>query len=355
MILKQINCHWRMKMKERSSHDELIDPLISNLIELTGGNPDSYEGELVSQIIETALKLLKEKRDLGQLKVITRAIKEMRYAYSVFHQYKSGPCISVFGSARTPETHPDYITAVHFSMLMAKSGWMCITGAANGIMKASMEGPKKEQSFGLSILLPFETGANTVIEGDPKLIFFRYFFTRKLMFMSHSNAMAAFPGGFGTLDELFEILTLLQTGKSNIIPVVLVEGPNGKYWSEWQEYVTDHLLKNKWISPEDLNFYYIAPDAEAACRHILKFYSRYHSSRYVGDLLVIRTLTPLTKEQIEVLNRKYGSIIVKGKIEACGAFPEESDHLELPRLAFHHTRNHFAILRLLIDEINNFS
>lgn len=341
-------------MRERTPHDELVDPIINSLIEATGGNPDSYEAELVTQIIETALKLLAEKRDLGQLKVITRSIKEMRYAYNVFHKYKSGPCISVFGSARTPENHPDYLSAKHFSSLMAKNGWMCITGAANGIMKASMEGPQKEQSFGLSILLPFESSANTVIEGDPKLIFFRYFFTRKLMFMSHSNAMAAFPGGFGTLDELFEMLTLLQTGKSNIIPIVLVEGEGGNYWTEWQEYVTGHLLKNKWISPEDLNFYYIAKNEEDAANHVLKFYSRYHSSRYVGDLLIIRMLTPIKPEQLDILNEKYKSIIASGKIEATPPFAEETDHLELPRLVFRHTRNHFAILRMLIDDLNNF-
>lgn len=341
-------------MKKTPPHFELMTPIIDNLIELAGTSPDSYEGELVSQIIETSLKLLKDKHDLGQLKVIARSIKEMRYAYNVFNQHKSGPCISIFGSARTPETHPDYIVAKEFSYLMAKEGWMCITGAANGIMKASMEGPPKEQSFGLSIILPFEAGANTVIQGDPKLIFFRYFFTRKLMFMSHSHAMAAFPGGFGTLDELFEMLTLLQTGKSNIIPVVLLEDPNGKYWSEWQEYMTDHLLKNKWIGPDDCRLYYIAKDAEDACAHIAQFYKRYHSSRYVGDILVIRMLTPLSEKQIEQLNQQFTPLIASGKIEACPPFADETDHLELPRIAFHHNRNHFAILRMMIDELNNF-
>jgi len=345
-------------MSSQSTHDKKLTSLstetaINNLIELTGVNPLSFEADLVSQIIETAIKLLKEGHDIGQLKVITRSIKEMRYAYNIFNQYKSGPCISIFGSARTPEDHPDYISAKTFSAEMAKNGWMCITGAANGIMKASMEGPKKEQSFGLSIRLPFETGANALIEGDPKLISFHYFFTRKLMFMTHSNALAAFPGGFGTLDELFEMLTLLQTGKANIIPIVLIEGKGGNYWKEWQEYITDHLVKNKWISKEDTNFYFIAPNEEEALNHILKFYSRYHSSRYVKDTLVIRLKNPLKKEDLEILSENFKSIIAQGKIEAISPLPEENDHLELPRIAFHHTRNHFAQVRLLIDAINS--
>ncbi len=337
-----------------TAYEKFIEPAIVNLIGSSGGDPDSYEGELVAQIIETALKLLTEKHDLGQLKVINRSIREMRYAYNVFNQYKSGPCISIFGSARTPEDHPDYAAAKIFSAGMTNEGWMSITGAANGIMKASVEGHQKEQSFGLSIRLPFETPTNTVIEGDPKLIFFRFFFTRKLMFMSHSNALAAFPGGFGTLDELFEMLTLIQTGKANIIPIVLIEGAGGNYWQEWQEYMADHLLKKHWISPEDIHLYYIAPSPEDAVQHILKFYSRYHSSRYVKDTFVMRLLKPLTPAQIGILNKKYHVLLASGSMSASAALSGETDHLELPRLIFHHTRKDFAVLRQLIDEINNF-
>ncbi|MEI8364937.1 MAG: LOG family protein [Parachlamydiaceae bacterium] len=329
-----------------------IDPAIGALIQNLGGNPDTYEGQLVAQIIDTALKLMVEKHDLGELKVITRSIKEMRYAYNIFHRYKEGPCISIFGSARTPEDHADYIAAKEFSGHMAKQGWMCMTGAANGIMKGGLEGAQKEQSFGLSIRLPFETSANTLIEGDPKLIFFRFFFTRKLMFMSHSHAMAAFPGGYGTLDELFEMLTLIQTGKANIIPIVLIEGGGGTYWHEWKRYIHDNLLDNKWISPEDEHLYYLAPSVDDAVQHILKFYSRYHSSRYVKDKYVIRLLTPLNQKQVEFLNQEFKSLIAEGEIVMSGALPEETDHLELPRLIFRHTRNHFGKLRLLIDAIN---
>ena len=327
---------------------------VDAFITSAGGDPTTYKGDLISQIILTALKLMSEDHDLGELKVIARSIKEMRYAYNIFDRYKEAPCVSIFGSARTPEDHPDYTAAKTFSASMANNGWMCITGAANGIMKAGLEGPKKTQSFGLSILLPFESASNTLIEGDPKLIHFRFFFTRKLMFMSHSNALAAFPGGFGTLDELFEVLTLMQTGKGNIIPVVLIEGTGGSFWEKWRRYVNDNLLEEKWIGKEDTSFYYLAPSPEDAVQHILKFYSRYHSSRYVKDTLIIRMLSSLTEEQVELLNERFGSLVAEGKMQLSGPLPDETDHLEMPRLIFTHTRKQFGKLRQLINAINNF-
>lgn len=335
-------------------NDERIINSIHKLIESTGSDPNTLNGELATQIIQTGLKLLKEEHDTGQLKVITRAVKEMRYAYNIFNRFKEAPCVSIFGSARTPEDHPDYLAAKAFSTAIARHGWMCMTGAADGIMKAGLEGPKLESTFGLSIRLPFEGTTNTVIEGDPKLITFRYFFTRKLMFMSHSNAMAAFPGGFGTLDELFEMLTLMQTGKANIIPIVLLEGPPGVYWEQWRRYVSVNLLDNGWISPEDMRLFYLAPSTDDAVEHILKFYSRYHSSRYVKDILVIRLLSPLSQKQIDLLNQKYQHLVVNGTITSSDAFPEETDHLELPRIAFQHNRKNMGLLRMLIDEINDF-
>lgn len=327
---------------------------VDTFIKSSGGDPTTYKGRLIAQIIQTALKLMAEDHDLGQLKVIARSIKEMRYAYNIFDRYKDAPCVSIFGSARTPEDHPDYLAAKDFSGIMAKQGWMCITGAANGIMKAGLEGPEKAQSFGLSIRLPFETPTNAVIEGDPKLIHFRFFFTRKLMFMSHSDALAAFPGGFGTLDELFEMLTLMQTGKANIVPVVLIEGIKGSYWQEWRRYMDENLLNQKWISPEDVSFYYFASSVEDAVKYILKFYSRYHSSRYVKDTLVIRMRNPITKEQVHLLNKQFSSLVAEGSMELSDALPDETDHLELPRLIFIHTRQEFGKLRQLIDVLNDF-
>lgn len=335
--------------------DASVVQAIQTLMSSVGEAQDSLEKELVTQLIQTSLKLYADKHDVGQLKLMTKALKEMRYAYRIFNQYPGSQRISIFGSARTPENHPDYDTAKMFSNLMAQRGWMCITGGANGIMKAGIEGSEKEASFGLSIKLPFEIPTNAVIAGDPKLIIFRYFFTRKLMFMSHSDAIAVFPGGFGTMDEIFEVLTLIQTGKTNPLPLVLLEGENGCYWNHWEDYVQQQLLRSGWICQEDTKLYYKAPSVEKACEHIHHFYKRYHSQRYVKEFLVIRLKEELTKDQIHQLNTLYGKTLVKsGEIFACTPFPEETDSLDLPRLAFIHNRQHFGTLRLLIDQINNF-
>lgn len=334
--------------------DDQAQQAIKNLIEMFGKPSSSFEAGLVIEMIESSLKLFIENYDTGQLKLINRSLKEMRHAYRIFNKFKHSRCISIFGSARTPEDHPDYLAAKEFSTKIAQKGWMCITGAANGIMKAGLAGSQRESSFGLSIRLPFEVPTNTVIEGDPKLIVFRYFFTRKLMFLTHSDAAAVFPGGFGTLDELFEILTLIQTGKANIIPVVLVEGVKGVYWRDWKKYIDHHLLVNGWISREDLHLFYIAKSVDDAVEHVQKFYRRFHSSRYVRDKLVMRLNEELTDQQVDELNEKFKILVSEGKIEKGGALPEEADHLQLPRLIFRHTNRDFGILRAMIDTINEF-
>lgn len=336
-------------------YDEKFIHEIEKLITECGGDPASFQGDLVLQLIQTSLRFLWEGHDLGQLKLISRAMKEMRYAYRIFNRYEGIRRVSIFGSARTPEAHADYQMAKRFASAMSALGWMCITGAANGIMRAGLEGAQKGSGFGLSIKLPFEAMEEHYLEGDPKLISFKYFFTRKLMFMSHSDAVAAFPGGVGTMDELFEVLTLQQTGKAKIIPVVLLEGdPEGSYWKNWQEYMEKQLLAKGWISPEDFHFYKIAHSVEDAVDHIQRFYHRYHSSRYVKDDLVIRLHNPLTPQQIDKLNEKFARLFKQGKLESCNPFHEEKDHLELPRIKFTHTRKDFGLLRALIDAINLF-
>lgn len=332
--------------------DPLIEP-ISELVRLAGGDPSTFAGGLVAQLVRTSLRLVHDQADTGQLKLMAAALREMRYAYRVFNRYRGRPKISIFGSARTPPDHRDYAAAREFSRELAQAGWMAITGAGDGIMKAGHEGPQREASFGLSIRLPFETTANEVIEGDPKLINFRYFFTRKLMFMSHSDAVAVFPGGFGTQDELFEALTLIQTGKSNIIPVVLVEGVGGHYWAEWLAYIRVHLLQNGWISPEDQNLFHIATSPEDAVAHVLHFYRRFHSSRYVRDTLVLRLNAPLTPGQLDEVNADFADVVKTGRMTQCRALPEESDHPNLPRLCFHHTRRAYGRVRALIDRLND--
>ena len=342
-------------MNRPSASDPKTVESIHQLIRSFGGDPDAFAGKMIAQLIQTSLRLIPDGHDTGQLKLLNRALKDMRYAYRVFNRYTGTRKIAIFGSARTPEDHPDYDAARRFSASIARHDWMSITGAGDGIMKAGHEGPQREASFGLSIRLPFETTANEVIEGDPKLINFRYFFTRKLMFMSHADAVAVFPGGFGTQDEMFEALTLVQTGKSNIVPVVLAEGVGGDYWNHWDNYIRKSLLAGGMISPEDLGFYYIAPTVEDAVEHVLRFYRVYHSSRYVGDDLVIRLHHRLAAGQVDLLNDEFGGLIKSGGISQSDALAEESDHLDLPRLTFHHNRRQFGRLRSLIDRINDFA
>lgn len=335
-------------------HDEKVVKSIKDLIETCCATGDTFEAELVTQLIQNSLRLLNEKHDTGQLKLITRAMKEMRYAYRIFNQYKVTKRISIFGSARTPEHHPDYLAAKELSTLMVESGWMCITGAANGIMKAGLEGHREESGFGLSIRLPFEIPKSPLIEGDPKHITFRYFFTRKLMFMSHADAVAAFPGGFGTMDELFEALTLMQTGKAGIVPVIVLEGKDGKYWQYWEHFIEKQFMDNGWTSPEDRYFYHVAKSPEEARDHILHFYKRYHSSRYVKDNFVIRLKEKLTEEQMAILNEKFKPLVQSGDIHSCEPFPEETNELDLYRITFVHNRTRYGMIRMLIDQINAF-
>lgn len=332
-----------------------IEQKIKELIALVGTDPQSLEADLIGQMINTSLRMAQDKFDMGQLKLMTRSFKEIRYAYRIFNEYRRGHrSISIFGSARTPPSHPDYQAAKAFSTAIAAKGWVCMTGAADGIMRAGLEGAPKERSFGLSIRLPFENANHTLLAGDPKLINFRYFFTRKLMFLSHSDAIAAFPGGVGTQDELFEALTLMQTGRSNIVPLVLLGGEHETYWQAWEHYLQNNLLAKGFISAEDQNLYYRAPSVQEAVDHIQQFYYRYHSSRYVKDVLVIRLRTSLNSHQIVSLNTEFKPLIKQGEIYATTPLPDEDDHLDLPRIAFEHNHKHFGLLRAMIDRINAF-
>ncbi|MEX0876183.1 MAG: LOG family protein [Phycisphaerales bacterium] len=341
----------------RANDGEVQDRIIE-LVDMVAGKADDYDSKLVRELVTTALKLIPDGRGTGELKLMTASMKELRYAYRVFGLYPDAHKVTIFGSARTPENHPDYKAAVEFSKLMAQAGWMSITGAGDGIMKAGHEGPGREASFGVAIHLPFETTANEYIEGDDKLINFRYFFTRKLMFLSQAEAIVCFPGGFGTLDETFETLTLVQTGKASMVPIVLIdgdyEGEYGSYWEGWKRYVRQQLADRGWISPEDFNLFYHAENSQDAAEHIFRFYRNYHSSRYVRDDLIIRIKKRLRDEDVESLNDEFGVLVKKGKIRLCDAYTQERDHLSLPRIAFTHTRHKFGLVRALIDKINTF-
>ncbi|MCA9294566.1 MAG: LOG family protein [Phycisphaerales bacterium] len=338
----------------RRVDDQAFVQRIDAMIEECGGDVGTFEGKLIRDQITTSLKLIYDKRGTGELKLLTAAFKELRYAYQVFERYEEQPRISIFGSARTAEDHPDFESCVVFSKRMADAGWLCITGAGDGIMKAGHLGPGAASSFGLSIRLPFEQSTNSVIAGNEKLINFRYFFTRKLMFISQCDAVAVYPGGFGTQDELFEALTLVQTGRSGIVPIVLLEHEGGDYWKHWENYVRRSLLGYKMISPEDLNLFHVTRSVDDAVEHVQRFYRNYHSSRYVKNDLVIRLRKPLQAGDVDRLNEEFRSLVKTGKIVQRGAYDIETECRDLPRLAFTHTKHGFGLLRRMIDRINEF-
>jgi len=319
------------RMDQRRADDtdvqEAIDVLIREIgdEQLEDDKDAEFKVRLARDLLTAGLKLIPDGRDTGELKLMTAAVKELRYAYRVFAQYPDPYKITIFGSARTAEDHPDYQVAVDFSRMMAEAGWMVITGAGDGIMKAGHVGPGREASFGVSIRLPFETTANEVIAGDEKLINFRYFFTRKLMFLSQAEAVALFPGGFGTLDEAFETLTLVQTGKASMMPIVLIEQEGGSYWDRFDSFIKEELLTLGMINPEDLGLYFIAADAEEAAKHVIRFYRNYHSSRYVRDDLVIRLKNRLKEADVERLNEEFGVLIKSGKMVQRGPYDVEDD------------------------------
>jgi uncharacterized protein (TIGR00730 family) len=311
--------------------------------------------QLVQQLKETADKLVRDGANRGDVKLLSTALKELRYAFKVFAPLKRRRKVTVFGSARLPPEHPAYQQAIAFSRRVAEAGYMVITGAASGIMEAGHVGAGRENSIGVNILLPFEQEANSVIAGDLKLMHLKYFFTRKLLFVKESDAVALFPGGFGTQDEGFEVLTLIQTGKSHLFPIVMVDEPGGDYWVKWHAYIKDVLLGRGLISPEDLALYKITDSAEAAVAEITQFYRIYHSMRYVNGHLVLRLQRPLGEAMLEKLAVEFSDILVAGTFEQVSALPEEANdtHVaDLPRLRFRFDRKSLGRLRMLIDAIN---
>lgn len=334
--------------------DPALTEAMDALIRGAGGDPSSHAGMRVREIIHTGLKLIGDGADDGEVKLLSRSLKELRYALKVFRPYQETRKITIFGSARTLPDHADYHACVSFSRAMAAAGWMVITGAGDGIMRAGHGGAGAEKSFGVAIRLPFETSANDYIVGDPKLVTFRYFFTRKLIFMWQAHAVALFPGGFGTQDEGFEALTLVQTGKAPVAPILLIDKPGGSYWKRWDAYVRGELLAHNLISPDDLNLYFVTDDPQAAVEHVLHFYRNYHSQRFVRDLLILRMQRPLGDEQVAALSDEFADLVAGGVIEQGGPHPYEEEDRELPRLKFTSTKRAYGRLRLLIDRINEF-
>jgi uncharacterized protein (TIGR00730 family) len=335
-----------------SLQNEALEDVIQSLVRLGGGTEND---DLVREIVVTAMKLVHDGADRADVKLMNSALKELRHAARVFAPYRDRRKITIFGSARTEPDHPAYRLAVDFARRAAEAGYMVITGAGDGIMAAGHEGAGRAASFGVNIRLPFEQRANAVIVDDPKLINFKYFFTRKLVFLKETDAVVLFPGGAGTLDECFETLTLLQTGKSHPMPLILVEAPDDDYWEAWEGYVRSHPMARGLMSPEDAFLWTRTRDAADAVAEIDRFYRVFHSIRYVGDLLVLRLQDEPTPDRLEELNREFADILEDGAIETTAPLPDEANEPEiahLPRLRLRFNRRDFGRLRQLIDALN---
>ena len=320
-----------------------------------GKPPPRRVAELIDTIRQSADKLADDGTSRGDLKILSRTLRELRYAFKVFTPYRASRKVTIFGSARTPEDHPTYRTALQFGQAMAKEDWMVITGAAQGIMEAGHEGAGRDHSMGLNILLPFEQEANPIIAGDHKLVHMKYFFTRKLMFVKESNAICLLPGGFGTLDEGLEVLTLLQTGKRDTIPVVLLDQPGGDYWASFHEFIKRKLLGHGMIDEEDLSLYRLTDSVDEAVDEILGFFRRYQSMRYVHRDLVFRLVSPPSEALLDRINTDFADILVEGQFRLGDPLPEEKDEPDLatlPRLIFRFNRREYGRLRQLIDCLN---
>lgn len=306
-----------------------------------------------SQMLTTVLKMFEDGADVGDLKISNSTLKELRYAFKVFAPYRDVPKVTVFGSSRTPADHPFTLQAEQFGRRMVEAGWMVVTGAGSGVMGGAQEGAGREKSFGLNIRLPFEQEANPWIADDPKLITFKYFFTRKLFLLKESSAVCYLPGGFGTCDEAFEVLTLIQTGKTRMIPIILLDVPGGSYWKTWEEFVRGQMAGQGLVSAEDLCLFRRAETVDEAVQEILGFYQVFHSQRAVGEQTVLRLRRSLSQEALSDLQRKFDDIL-KGPVEQIvGALPAENGEFpDLPRLVLPFNRVSYGRLRQLIDFLN---
>jgi uncharacterized protein (TIGR00730 family) len=307
------------------------------------------------EILVTAVRLAGDDADRLDLKITNAALKELRYAFKVFAPYKDIPKVTMFGSARTLPDDPLYAQARAFAASIAAVGWMVVTGAGPGIMAAGLEGAGREMSFGINIRLPFEQGVSGFIAADPKLIEMKYFFTRKLALVKESSGFVVLPGGFGTLDELLELLTLLQTGKAEPAPIVCLDVPNGHFWRGWEQFLEREVAPLGLISAGDDSLLHITEDVGEAVAHIRGFYRNFHSIRYVGDLLVIRLRAAPTEAELDDLSARFADICVEPGIEATAALPVEiadDDVPELPRIVLQFDRASYARMRALIDALN---
>ncbi|MEL6853949.1 MAG: LOG family protein [Cyanobacteria bacterium J06607_13] len=326
------------------------DRLRADILHALERLPETENGGIIENIFETLVRMAELEAERLDWKILHYSLLDMEGGFQSFFPYRHVRKVTVFGSARTPSDLPEYQMAAEFSRRVVNQGFMVMTGAGGGIMQAGNEGAGRDRSFGLNIQLPFEQGANPVITGDDKLLDFKYFFTRKLFFLKESDAIALFPGGFGTQDEAFESLTLMQTGKAGPLPLVLIDRPGGDYWKSWDYYVRNRLLDQGLISPDDTSLYHLTDSIDDALEAIESFYRMYHSSRYVKGQLVIRLKAPLCEGGIDQLNEAFGDILTHGQIREVSAFESErGDETEaLPRIALHFNQRSLGRLHQMI-------
>jgi uncharacterized protein (TIGR00730 family) len=332
--------------------DTELDQRIADLIAQIGDVPDS---DLIFELIVSAVRLARDRAQRGDLKIANSALKEMRYAFAVFEPYRAARKAAIFGSARTTRDDPLYAQTVALARELAQADWMVITGAGPGIMEAGIEGAGAANSFGVSIRLPFEATTTQFLADDPKLVNFRYFFTRKVTFVKEAHAFVLLPGGFGTLDEGFELLTLVQTGKAPPAPIVLLDVPGGTFWLSWMQFVERELRDRRYISPVDVNLVKITDDVTVALGEITSFYRNYHSLRFVEGDLVLRMHKLPDEAGLAQINSDFADIVTTGRIEAATASKAEiadNDVPDLARLRMRFDRHSYSRLRALIDWLN---
>jgi len=331
-----------------------IDRIIDKLIEEAGG---VHHSGLIREIIISALKAGQESDYLADLKMLNNTMKEMRYTNRVFDPFRQRKKVTIFGSARTAQDESIYQTCVRFSRKLSGLGYMIITGGGPGIMQAGNEGAGSENSFAVNIRLPFEQAPNRVMLKNPRLITYKYFFNRKVAFVKESDAIAVFPGGFGTLDEAMEVFTLIQTGKTSPKPLVLIDDDSG-YWDLWFNFVKSAMLGRGYISADDFAIFTITNSEDEAVRVIEEFYRNYHSMRFIEGKLIIRLNKELSEADIEQLGAEFPEVLLPGtRIERTPPLDEELDEpdlIPLPRLLLHFDHQHYGLLIAFIGRINTF-
>ncbi|MBW4616012.1 MAG: LOG family protein [Desmonostoc vinosum HA7617-LM4] len=337
-----------------SASFDTLEALQADIAELIEHLPNLKNRQFIKQALATIVRLADSEIDRLDWKILSASLADMERGFQLFHAYRHVRKVTIFGSARLASDTPEYRMALQFGRAVSQLGFMVMTGGGGGIMQAGHEGAGRENSFGLNIQLPFEQQANPIIEGDPKLIHFKYFFTRKLFLLKESDAVALFPGGFGTQDEAFECMTLSQTGKFGPVPLVLIDHPGGDYWLSWSEYINQQLVQKGLVSPEDPSLYTVTDNLDVACDAITGFYKVYHSSRYVGEQLVIRLTKDLSDSEVEQLNTDFSDILVKGRIEKSQALPQEAqdESVGLPRLILYFNQRDLGRLYQMIAAIN---